>query len=293
MVSIYILQLKKGKYYIGSSHNPKLAIKTHFTTDYCEWTRIYKPKSLIKIIPNCDEFEEDKITLKYMKKYDIENVRGGSFCEVNFDDVTFRVLQKMVNKLSICCNCGLSGHVSNDCGIKLVVNYKPKFVRELSGKEIYELGKFHYDIEDYESSIRFCQISIEKGNEDAMILLANYYYKIGDYKNTIKYYEMAIDRGNSYAMGYLADVFKNLKDRKSAIKYYEMAIEMDNVDAMFNLGVCYCEKLDYVNGIKYLSMAVNRGNVEAMHYLGSYYHDIIFDNDNASKYFLMGRSNEA
>lgn len=43
MVSIYILELKEGKYYVGKSNNPDDRISKHFTGNGSEWTKKYNP----------------------------------------------------------------------------------------------------------------------------------------------------------------------------------------------------------------------------------------------------------
>jgi len=74
MVWIYILKLCSGKYYVGKTTNPEFRLADHFDSAGSTWTSKYKP---IDLIPNCDDFDEDKHTLICMNKYGIENVRGG------------------------------------------------------------------------------------------------------------------------------------------------------------------------------------------------------------------------
>lgn len=40
---------------------------------------------MLKIISNCDNYDEDKYTLKFMEQYGINNVRCGSFCELKLN----------------------------------------------------------------------------------------------------------------------------------------------------------------------------------------------------------------
>ena len=81
MVNIYTLRLEQNKYSIGKTNNPEFRIDNHFNSNGSAWTKKYKPIEILKIIKNCDDFDEDIYTLKYMSKYGINNVRGGSFCK--------------------------------------------------------------------------------------------------------------------------------------------------------------------------------------------------------------------
>ena len=116
MVYIYVLELAHGKYYVGKTNNPQFRLENHFTSNGSEWTKIYKPLNVLELIPNCDDYDEDKITRKYMDKYGINNVRGGSFVSVNLDKSTLDVLNKMSNGTNDrCFNCGKKGHFIKEC----------------------------------------------------------------------------------------------------------------------------------------------------------------------------------
>ncbi len=116
MVYIYILQLEKGKYYVGKTNNPTIRINNHFDFKGSEWTKIYKPIKILDIIPNCDDYDEDKITKQYMDKYGINNVRGGSFVSIKLKKSIIETLQQM-NKgtNNKCFSCGKYGHFANNC----------------------------------------------------------------------------------------------------------------------------------------------------------------------------------
>jgi hypothetical protein len=116
MVYIYVLKLEQDKYYIGKTNNPNLRLENHFSSNGCEWTKLYKPLKIIEIIPHCDNYDEDKYTKIYMDKYGIDNVRGGSYVQIELSKDIIKFLKLSSNSSNDrCFNCGLSGHFIKDC----------------------------------------------------------------------------------------------------------------------------------------------------------------------------------
>jgi predicted GIY-YIG superfamily endonuclease len=133
MVFIYILQLEDDKYYVGKSNDVDARIAQHFDGFGSEWTKIYPPIAVIEVIEG-DEFDEDKYTKIYMKKYGIDHVRGGSYAQVNLSENIIKHIEKELlssddrcyickgnhfakncpNKLT-CYTCGEVGHTSPQC----------------------------------------------------------------------------------------------------------------------------------------------------------------------------------
>lgn len=113
---IYILQLEQGKYYVGKTTQPSFRIESHFHGEGSSWTKKYKPLTVLEMIPNCDSYDEDKHTIRCMEKYGIQNVRGGSFCEIKLSEMNVRTLNQMIQGATDKCYiCGKSDHFAREC----------------------------------------------------------------------------------------------------------------------------------------------------------------------------------
>src|SRR5437868_6029578 len=93
---LYILELSDGKYYVGKTRDPLTRINNHIHNNGIEWTSIHKPIKILNIFKMKDTFDEDKYTLELMRKKGINNVRGGSFCDVKLDDNDINTIIKMI-----------------------------------------------------------------------------------------------------------------------------------------------------------------------------------------------------
>ena len=115
MTSIYVLGLIDGRYYVGRSDNVQQRYQQHLNGDGSAWTKKYRPVSLVETIKG-GIFDEDKVTKQYMAKYGIDNVRGGSYVQIQLSEV-----QKEALKLELwgaqdrCSQCGRTGHFVKDC----------------------------------------------------------------------------------------------------------------------------------------------------------------------------------
>lgn len=123
MVFIYILKLQSGKYYVGKTTNPSFRLDTHFNGDGSAWTRKYVPIKVMELIPECDDYDEDKYTKICMDKYGIDNVRGGSFVSIRLDDSTITHLSRMSHGTNDnCFECGKFGHFAVDCNKRVKID---------------------------------------------------------------------------------------------------------------------------------------------------------------------------
>jgi cellular nucleic acid-binding protein len=116
MDRLYILKCENDKYYIGKTKNVAERYKQHIAGEGSAWTSKYKPLKLMEARELRGEHDETNTTKDYMKKYGIENVRGGSYTQINLDSSTMNVLRhEILGNTNACYTCGEKGHFANKC----------------------------------------------------------------------------------------------------------------------------------------------------------------------------------
>lgn len=114
--NIYVLLLEEGKYYIGRSNDVFKRCIEHFEGSGSCWTKKYKPLKLQKTIENVSPFEEDKMTKEYMLKYGIENVRGGTYTQIELTENQIQSINDEIRgAMDECLKCGKKGHFVTEC----------------------------------------------------------------------------------------------------------------------------------------------------------------------------------
>ena len=124
MVFIYVLKLSNNKFYVGKTSNPNIRIQNHFSQNIksSAWTKLHKPIKIMELIANCDEYDEDKYTLKYMNMYGIASVRGGCFSHPVLTSNQIYFIQQILRSINNeCLYCGKQGHFVKECPIKISV----------------------------------------------------------------------------------------------------------------------------------------------------------------------------
>jgi predicted GIY-YIG superfamily endonuclease len=116
MEQIYVLKLEGGKYYVGKSKNVAERYKQHLSGDGATWTRSHKPLKLIESRPLKNDHDETNLTKDLMKKYGVDNVRGGAYVSLVLDEATKSVLEREFRgNTDACFKCGEIGHFAGRC----------------------------------------------------------------------------------------------------------------------------------------------------------------------------------
>lgn len=139
MESLYVLQLEDNKWYVGKTADIQNRFTQHQTGKGSAWTKSYKPVKIVETRRLKDQYDETNTTKDYMKKYGIDNVRGGAYAQVVLPDDVEKVLkQELRGDSDTCFKCNLRGHFATKC--PNTVNAKKTPLQETAVRLVKKYG---------------------------------------------------------------------------------------------------------------------------------------------------------
>jgi predicted GIY-YIG superfamily endonuclease/transposase-like protein len=139
MESLYVLQLEDNKWYVGKTADIATRFKQHASGKGSAWTKSYNPVKIVETRRLKDQYDENNTTKEYMKKYGIDNVRGGSYTQVVLPEDVEKVLKlELRGDTNTCFKCNLKGHFAGRCPN---VSTKKTYVAPM--EEVWECADCH------------------------------------------------------------------------------------------------------------------------------------------------------
>lgn len=122
MEILYVLQCEDDKWYVGKTTDISRRFKQHKDGNGCAWTKQHMPLRITETRPIKTSHDETNLTKDYMKKYGIDNVRGGAYSQIDLpEDVEMLIKHELNATTDACYNCGKKGHFANTCSKKEIV----------------------------------------------------------------------------------------------------------------------------------------------------------------------------
>jgi predicted GIY-YIG superfamily endonuclease len=109
------------KFYVGTSADVEQRIRDHVNGRGSAWCRhvmgLYKlTKCFLVETRDAEPLTEDMVTKEYMMRWGIDNVRGGSYSQIELDDSTIgHLLREFGTATNACFRCGALGHFVSSC----------------------------------------------------------------------------------------------------------------------------------------------------------------------------------
>jgi len=150
---IYVLRCEGDKYYVGSTEKTVEDRFMEHQLNSNKWVQTYRPKDIVEKF-ECDEkyryLLEDYHTKRYMLKYGIENVRGGSYSSFNLCSCTlFSLTRELRSGENKCFKCG-GDHYAKVCPHKFEHSCKCGCVCDFCKIFVGSLDEFKSHIDNNE-----------------------------------------------------------------------------------------------------------------------------------------------
>lgn len=166
MSTLYVLELEDDKWYVGKTDDVQRRFKQHKDGGGATWTREYRPIKICNTTPNDSPHAEDNLTKDYMKKYGVNNVRGGSYTSFDLPAGAREILEmEMTSRSDKCYKCGMGGHFASKCPVT-VRSKSPKAGCSTCGRDSHKAdkcyAKTHVDGTPLEEEVWQCEFCDEE-----------------------------------------------------------------------------------------------------------------------------------
>jgi predicted GIY-YIG superfamily endonuclease len=136
---IYVLELAKGRVYVGHSTDVKRRIQQHMSGQGAAFTKAFPPTGVLLPRLGCvtgsSEAAERDETLRYMFLRGIPFVRGWKFVQVHLLDRDVQDAEENIRELfDLCRRCGRPGHFVTHCQDSRSLKRPPPHLRQLEGE---------------------------------------------------------------------------------------------------------------------------------------------------------------
>lgn len=130
---LYVLQLSKGRIYVGTTMNIEKRIKQHREGHGALWTQLYTFEHIIEVREVISIYDEENVTKEYMRRYGIDLVRGSKFVLPVLPEVQIIEIETSwwAADSSLCQRCGGNDHWATHCRATVTVTGRELSVHQI------------------------------------------------------------------------------------------------------------------------------------------------------------------
>lgn len=118
--AVYVLELEKGRVYVGKSGDVDRRLKQHMAGTGAEFTKLFRPTG--RLLPRLGDLEgsgdgpERDETLRQMHVRGMDKVRGWRYCAKTLGKEDRADIEANLRELhDLCRSCGSPGHMARYC----------------------------------------------------------------------------------------------------------------------------------------------------------------------------------